>query len=400
MTLHAFPSYFQRLQKSHKNNYIINLKLLDMGKNLENDYQLGVFHRPNLSVNSLKESAFLWEHIYIYPSLLESRTLSDNEISVDSIINLFDNNILKIVDDAQDLKRTFIHDYKYAVMFDENIRGYILDNSSSVFVAPKLPQNHEDLIRATASIDEQDEKLEKIRENEWQDAEMYQLKKADEKGELRIPLNNDISKMVLKNYFNGLKEVRNNILKNSPYNYIYDNKILLDQLSVSSSIYIEPWKRPYFEHKINRFSEKDATKSLRGMRAVTPFIDRNRITDFSLDEIIEIRKMNTWKGAMRELSDLCNEAKFSQDTTDFEESIKNKIVFEYQDLLDEKRASVGGIGKGLIKSSVFNGISFIPIVGPIVSTVASYMDPLVQYLFETKSQKNLPVFLSEVRKNK
>jgi len=129
-----------------------------------------------------------------------------------------------------------------------------------------------------------------------------------------------------------------------------------------------------------------------------PIVRRKTLLDFSLQEILKIRKKRRWDNAMKRLGELCSEISYETDIIAFRNEVKTSVISEYQDALDEEEITSAKLSKELVKGSVFTGISLIPFIGPLVSTVSGFVDPVISYLIKENKQKNLPFFLNDIRK--
>jgi hypothetical protein len=199
-----------------------------------------------------------------------------------------------------------------------------------------------------------------------------------------------VTDLEYKQYLQRNSEIR--------FNFEYRNRYLLEQMSVSSSLYAPTAWLPYYVYKLGDYSLKDARKYLGGLNAIMPFIKRESIERFSLEEIIEIRRNRRWNSAMVRLAELCNEIKYGASVEEFSREIQDKVVSEYQNALDQEQLTKKELGKQLLKGSAFAGISFIPIIGGVISTMTGLVDPIVSYFQKRGAQKSLPFFLNDLRK--
>ena len=78
--------------------------------------------------------------------------------------------------------------------------------------------------------------------------------------------------------------------------------------------------------------------------------------------------------------------------------MQEKVISEYQDALGEEELTWKGLAKQMSKGSIFTGISLIPIVGNVLSTVTGLVDPLVSHFWKEETQRNLPFFLNDLKK--
>jgi hypothetical protein len=184
------------------------------------------------------------------------------------------------------------------------------------------------------------------------------------------------------------------------YDFEFRNRYLLEQTSVSTALFAPLAWLPYYEYKLGDYAIRDARKYLQGLNATVPFVKRESINAFSIKEILEIRRNRKWNDAMNKLAELCNEVKHGTSLDQFRSEIERKVISEYQDALGEEETSIEDLGKQLAKGSAFAGISLIPIIGNVVSTVAGFVDPIITYVRKRQGQKSLPFFLNDLRKMK
>jgi len=182
------------------------------------------------------------------------------------------------------------------------------------------------------------------------------------------------------------------------YGFEWRNRYFLEQASVSSALFTPTVWLPYYQYKLGNYSVNDARTYLQGLKAVMPFIERDSIDSFSLDEILKIRRNRRWDNAMDELGELCSEIKYGTDLKRFKKEMEEKVISKYQDALGEKEVTWRDLKKELLKGSIFTGISLIPIIGDVISSVAGFVDPIISYLQQERAQRNLPFFLNDLRK--
>jgi len=93
--------------------------------------------------------------------------------------------------------------------------------------------------------------------------------------------------------------------------------------------------------------------------------------------------------------DFCNSISHSNSR-----ELELKVISEYQDAFDEAAVTWKDLAVDSGKNAAYTGISFIPIIGPVISTIASAADPVVSFFRERGQQKALPVFLNDLKKFK
>ncbi len=176
------------------------------------------------------------------------------------------------------------------------------------------------------------------------------------------------------------------------------NEALEIQLSVSNSIHIDEADLAYYSLKLNGFKEQDANRYISGWKALLPYINREKIDEFSFKEIIAIRSKPAWRKAMSDLAEICRNISENPYDEHFNQQVKDAVVRQYQDVLEEYRVDRKSIRKGVVKAGALAGISIIPIVGAAISTLAGVADPILKNIMESKKQLNLPFFLNQLRK--
>jgi hypothetical protein len=102
--------------------------------------------------------------------------------------------------------------------------------------------------------------------------------------------------------------------------------------------------------------------------------------------------------AMEKLETLCQEVKANPYDDIFKKEILEKIIDEYVDAYGEKRATLSGMFNDIGRGLVYAILSIIPIAGALIGTGTAVADPAVRFLWERNKQKNLPMFISEVKK--
>jgi len=358
----------------------------------------GVFLYDTPSIEKLKACTFFWENIVVFESYLSE--VVDNPELVNITLLLLKNGILKFSHTPNTLKSA-IHDKIYYTL-DKEIWEFIYNNAEKITIEPTFSPNFEEMIKQSTKRDFEDQELKKL-VNEiiyTETKEKYLISLYEnprfEIGsfpkEMLLEMMGDIKKVVdmESNYRKNFSATQNA--------FEYRNRYLLEQTSVSSALFVPFNWIPYYQHKVGDYSIKDARRYLQGLDAIMPIVRRKTLLDFSLQEILKIRKKRRWDNAMKRLGELCSEISYETDIIAFRNEVKTSVISEYQDALDEEEITSAKLSKELVKGSVFTGISLIPFIGPLVSTVSGFVDPVISYLIKENKQKNLPFFLNDIRK--
>jgi hypothetical protein len=358
----------------------------------------GVFLYDAPTIKKLKACSLFWKNVVVFESYL-SDVAQDSDL-VDVTLSLLKNDVLKICHTPDGLKSA-LRDKIYCNL-DKNLWEYIYRNAEKATIEPRLPVDAERIIRESTDRDVKDTDLQQLIdeiirngiENKWLDTiREYDgvpfdlLPEEVKKGAMF-----EIRRLVDIEYEHYRKRgmVR--------YGFEWRNKYFLEQTSVSSALFARSAWLPYYQHKLGNYAITDARRYLQGLNAIIPFVKRDSIDSFSLDEILEIRRNRRWNNAMDRLGELCSEIKYGTNIRRFKEELKENVISEYQDTLEEEEITWRDLNKQLLKGSVFTGISLIPIVGNLVSTAVGFVDPIISYLRKKRSQRNLPFFLTDLRK--
>ena len=361
----------------------------------------GVFLYDEPTISKLKSCSFFWKNVIVFESYLSE--VSEQPDLVEPSLILFREGVLKIYPSSRDLRSDLTD--KIYVGLDRELWEYLYKNAEKISVKPNLPENAEQIIQESTKRDFQDKNLQDLMDKviynsiseKWMDA----LREND-----RIPFEympHDMKKAMITQAKKAVRiEYAQYLQKRSKNRFGFErrNRYLLEQMSASCALFAPMQMLPYYSYKLGNYSVRDARKYLAGLNAVMPFVRRASIDNFSLDEIIKIRGKKEWNGAMTRLSELCNEIKGGLGFDQFSKQIESKVVSEIQDALELESVTWKDLGKELLKGSVFTGISFIPIIGQVISTIAGFADPIVSYFRKEEKQKRLPIFLNDLRKLK
>jgi hypothetical protein len=353
------------------------------------------------SIAKLKGCAVFWENIVVYEGYVQKLAMGLPELS-QFTYELIENGIMKIVQTPEGLK-SGLHDKIYAGL-DEDLWKYLYENADEVTVQPELPSDFEDILSESSERDNQDKELKKLYDSivyhrivrQWMDGVLESQYFPFAPAEVTEEVMKEMMKMAEMQYehFHSSRPERDR------YHFESQNRMLVEQLSVSSALCVESDWVPLYRRKLGDFNVRDAKTYLRGLQVVMPFADRSSIQDFSLAQILRLRSNKRWNNAMNRLADLCNEVKAESDTERFEKELTNRVISEYQAALEEERMTKKRLAKTLGKGVLYTGVSLVPVIGTAVSVAAGKIaDPIVTFIRKEQKQKNLPFFLNDMRRN-
>ncbi len=363
----------------------------------------GVFLYDEPTVDKLKSCSFFWKNIIVFESYLSEIEHNENEDLVEPTLVLLKEGVLRICTLSSENLRINLTDKIYYGL-DKELWEYIYKNADKIAIHPKLPDNAEQIVQESTKRDFQDKDLQDLMDRvifnsimgKWLDAlENSRMPLRDMPPDIKKDMIADVRKFVKLEYDQYLQRRSKN-----RFGFEYRNRYFLEQMTVSSALFAPMQMLPYYSYKLGDYSVRDARKYLSGLNAVMPFIKRDSINNFSLEEIIKIRRKKKWNGAMIRLSELCNEIKYGLDFDQFSEEMQSKVVSEYQEALDQETVTWKDLGKDLLKGSAFAGISLVPIIGSVVSTIAGLADPIISHFQKEEKQNSLPFFLNDLRKLK
>lgn len=359
-----------------------------------------LFDTPN--VYQLKACSLFWNNIVVYEGYIQELGIGEKDTSEEpSLVHtLLRENILKILQTPEELK-SGLHDKIYAGL-DETLWKYIYDNAPNLTVQAKLPSDAQDIVNASTKLDEQNSELKKLYDStvwkrtteEWNQG----LSESQYYPYANVKLKEDMEKIAMDlakwqyEHFHGSRPV------DSRYKFRSINKCLIEQLTVSSALCSDTFHAAMFGYKMGNFSIKDARTFFSGIDVIVPLADKNSISDYSIQQILSLRKNSKWNKAMDRLADLCYRAKSESDSSQFKERLTKEIISDYQTALDEEKVTIKEPATDIAKGLAYTGVSLIPIVGNAVSLAAGVVDPVISYLAKRESQKNLPFFLNDMKK--
>jgi hypothetical protein len=359
-----------------------------------------VFFHDAPSLAKLKGCALFWETITVYEGYIQQLVIELPELSPFTF-DLIENGVMKIVQTPEGLK-SGLHDKIYAGL-DENLWKYLYKHADEVTIQPVIPSDFEKIVSGSSEKDYQDDELKRLYDSivynrimrQWMNGAVESKYFPFAPADLRRQVMGEMMKMAEIQY----KHFHSSRPERGRYYFESQNKMLVEQLSVSSAICVESDWVPVYRRKLGDFNVRDAKTYLQGLQTIVPFADKTSVQDFSFAEILELRNNKRWNNAMNRLADLCNEVRAKPDTEKFKEELTNKIVREYQVALEEERMTKKRLFKTFGKGAFYTGVSLVPIAGTVASAVAGKIaDPILTFLHKERKQKNLPFFLNDMRK--
>ena len=370
----------------------------------EVDIQSSVFVDSDISISNLKSCAFFWKNIIVYESFIEGVSFKENNQDNFYEISklLFENGILKI---AMNKNEDLTHDLMDKIYggMNRDFHEFLYSNASEICVHKELPPNADHLVKQSSEIEYNDKDLRRL-----MDTMYYQSIEEKVIEDFNLITKTSIEEFppnyqqcvpeALEKYVSVRYSHYEELEPRVRYSFEWENESLLTKNSVSSAILTSKYELAYYNYKFDDFRKKDANYYIEGLNECMPFVKRDTIDAFSFDDILQIRKNGKWKNAMDRLGEICNNAKHEIKTEQFKDEIRNELISDYQDSLEEYRVSESDLLKDLGKNVALTGISFVPVVGPLVSATGSGVDSVKSYMIEKNKQKNLPFFLTDIKK--
>ncbi|MCC4771863.1 hypothetical protein FXV91_17340 [Methanosarcina sp. DH2] len=373
-----------------------------MSKNIESS----VFFEDDPScLSKLKSCAFFWEKICVYPSFIQDLSnMSQESQEYRDLETLINAKVIKFAVENEAEFESNLFDSTYCHM-DKNLRDYLYKHSNDFIVKTTVPENSYDIIKNASSCEYNNDALKKTL-----DDSLY--------NSIKNSVLEDMSPSLKYSYYDPRKEIQKIALEavetaisiqysqyqkreeHIRYGFEWLNESLILKSSVSSSILTNEYLYSYYNYKLNNFKISDANLYLKGLDAAIPLVSKKNIDDFSLEDILEIRKMKEWKKAMGRLGEICSTSKYHHDTKEFQEEINQEIVGEILDAFDDTRQSKQDLVTSGTKNAAWTAVSFIPVVGAPISALGSMGDTVASYFINERKQKALPVFMTNIRKMK
>lgn len=373
-----------------------------MSKNIESSV---FFEESPSCLSKLKSCAFFWEKICVYPSFIQDfSNMSKESQEYRDLETLIKTKVIKFAVKNKEEFESDLFDSTCCRM-DEDLREYLYRHSNDFIVKTTVPQNSHDIVKNASSREYNNDVLKKIL-----DDSLY--------NSIKDSVLEDMSPSLKNSYYDPRKEIQKIALEavenaisiqhleyqkreeHIRYNFEWLNESLILKNSVSSSILTNEYLYSYYNYKLNNFKISDANLYLDGLDAAIPLVSKKNIDDFSLEDILEIRKMKEWKKAMGRLGEICSTSKYHHDTKEFQEEISQEVMDEILDAFDDARQSKRDLAISGAKTAAWTAISVIPVVGSYISNIGSMADMVVSYLINERKQKALPVFMTNIRKMK
>ena len=181
------------------------------------------------------------------------------------------------------------------------------------------------------------------------------------------------------------------------YGFKWRNEMLFEQTLTSSALFVDYSWLPYYQYKLGDYSIRDARRYLEGLQTILPFVKRDSLDEFSIEDVLEIRDNKRWNNAMKKLGKLCNDVRYHHLSDEFAEEMKSSVISEILDALEQEEITINDLKKEVGKEILVTGIGFIPILGDAISAIAGVSDPIIEYIYKEKSQRTLPFFLNDIR---
>jgi len=354
-----------------------------------------LFDEP--SVGQLKGCALFWERTIVYEGYIQSLVEFPEMVSL--VHGLLEHDVLKIAQTPEDLQ-SGLFDKVYAGL-DEKLWNYIHDNAAKVTVQPQLPDDYEEIVKTSSETDYGNKELKKLYDSIEHERVLEQWIEGVRESKYFPYAPPEAKREVLKKMMEMAEMQYSHFHSSQPertrYHFETLNKLLIEQLALSSALCVDSFWSTLFRYKLGDFGIKDAKTCLEGLEVIVPFAERNSIQDYSLDEILKLRKNNKWNKAMDKLASLCLDVRSQTDASRFKDQLTHEVLREYQYALEEERMTekklVTTLGKGL----VYTGISLIPVAGSVISAATGIADPLLDFLRKREKQENLAFFLNDMR---
>ena len=365
---------------------------------------LAFFFEDNPScLSKLKSCAFFWGKICVYPSFLQGfSNMSQESQEYKNLETLITEKVIKFTVKSKTEFECDLFDDTFCYL-DENLREYMYKHSSDFIVKTEVPKDFDNIIRNASLKEYNDNALKKMLDDLSYSSYINSFLEAMDPDLIYNfkDLSPEIQKTILayiKNVINIEYSQYQELEEKTKYNFEWLNESLIFKNSVSSSILTNDYLYSYYNHKFNNFKIRDANVYLDGLNATIPLMNKENIDNFSMEDILEIRKMKEWKRAMNRLGEICSAAKCQPDTEEFGKEINNKVMSEIFDVIGETRKSKWDLVNNCAKTAIWTGISLISIQGTIFSAIGSMGDAVASHFLSERKQKALPVFINNIRK--
>lgn len=354
----------------------------------------GVFFYNEPTIQDLTNCTLFWENIIVFEGYLSQ--VVDNPSLIHISQTLFEKGVLKILHTPEGLKSA-LWDKIYSSL-DAELRELLFKNPEKYVKLPERPDNFKSIIEESTERDNEDRNLQSLIDDivkiniykEWFEPGIETVEKYGVSGELVKKLFSEIRKLADMQY--------RHFHEKGGYGFSWRNEMLFDQTLMSSALFVDYAWLPYYSYKLGDYSIKEARRYLEGLNTIMPFVKRDSINDFSIDDILEIRTNRRWNDAMDKMSELCNEVKFHYSSNKFEEEMRLLVVQEMLNAIDQEEVTWDDVKEETKRETMYAAIGFIPFFGGAISGISGMSDPLLGYLSNQKSQKTLPFFLNDLRK--
>jgi hypothetical protein len=359
----------------------------------------GVFFFNEPTEFRLKSCSFFWKKILVFESFISDIRDSPELTSISKI--LFENDILKIVHTPEGLQSA-ISDKIYHGL-DLDLRYLLRDHSERFVFDPKKPDDFDEIIDKSTKKDENDDILKQLIDQivklniyqEWINPvvnnERFNFSKMPEefkKGVLNKTLK--IAEMQYEHY--------RSVTSQGGYGFQWRNQMLMEQIHASSALFVEYNWIPFYQYKLGDRRFIDAKRYLTSLDTIYPFLKKETIEAYSIDDIIKIRKNRRWDVAMERIANICDNSKLHYSNEDFKKEIYEGVMRDMLDYMGEEEVTITKLLRDLTKESLFTAIGFIPVLGDAVSAAAGLLDPITEYMTKRENQRTLPFFLNDLRK--
>jgi len=355
-----------------------------------------VFCDDDLTQNILKRFLFFFDGIYVYPSAIQSggflnSTYRGEFIGNEIVQKLFFSNIVKIICSIEE-KNEILMD-KTIVGFDGSVREHIMENPKNYFYYNSLTDEENEVIKKVSQTDNKNHEL-KDYINKLADTEF--MKKFYNPNQNIKSSYDDLFRKESTELAKKILDIRK---KHTGPNFINDltgfNKSLIFKSKYSHILQLTPLESVFYWKKFNNqnFNANKITEIMEhGIKL--DIVDIPGISDLTFSQILEIRNSKHWNYAMKDLYQIVQKLKISNNITSniqkAKEDIKNELLdsIEAVDFRKTVRKSSTNLIKGL-------AIGSIPIVGSIISSTIDVAEPLYEY-FKKRKENSIAYFIKEM----
>ena len=317
----------------------------------------GVFFFNEPTELRLKSCSFFWKNIIVFESFLSDIRDSPELTSISR--TLFENDILKIVHSPEGLQSA-IRDKIYHGM-DLDLRYLLHDHPERFVVDPKKPDDFDKIIDESTRMDENDGELKKLIDQivrlntykEWVGPVLTDERFVNPNipDAIKRSVLDDVSKLAEMQFEHYRK-----VTSQGGYGFQWRNQMLMEQIHTSSALFIEYNWIPYYQYKLGDRRFVDARSYLKSLDAIYPFLKKEKIEAYSIDDIIEIRNNRRWNLAMERIADICDSAKLHYSDEAFKEKIYREVMRDMLEYLDEEEVTLVDLIREESKAGLFTAI--------------------------------------------